>query len=270
MICRFVKPGDRVSQFDNICEVQSDKASVSITSRYDGFIRKLHYKIDEIALIGEPLVDIELDEENVIEKEQETKTVDTREGNDYRELEKRDDKANSERSTDIYSEKIQIIATPAVRRLATENNINLDDVIGTGKDGRVLKEDVLKHLEKFDSKKKIESVSQQTGKTIPIKKYSKHMWTTMTRSLVPSFSYLLSFFSLMYFFLLFYLLFPNLFSSTFCLLFLLIFSLFLSPFSLVFFIFFPNLFFSSFFFLLNNPTIKIKIYDFSEYTTLRL
>ncbi|XP_043673256.1 lipoamide acyltransferase component of branched-chain alpha-keto acid dehydrogenase complex, mitochondrial isoform X2 [Vespula pensylvanica] len=186
----FVKPGDRVSQFDNICEVQSDKASVTITSRYDGFIRKLYYKVDEIAFIGNPLVDIELNEENVVEKEQETKTVETREENENRELEKRDDKAISEYSKDIHSEKIQIIATPAVRRLATETNINLADVIGTGKDGRILKEDVLAHLEKFDSKKKIEDVSQQTGKTIPIKKYSKHMWTTMTQSLsIPHFVY---------------------------------------------------------------------------------
>lgn len=48
-----------MSQFDSICEVQSDKASVTITSRYDGIIRKLHYGLDEIARVGKPLVDIE-------------------------------------------------------------------------------------------------------------------------------------------------------------------------------------------------------------------
>lgn len=40
-----------------------------------------------------------------------------------------------------------VLATPAVRRVAREENIDLRQVRGSGRDGRVLKEDVLKFVE---------------------------------------------------------------------------------------------------------------------------
>ena len=59
-----MKPGDTVAQFDNICEVQSDKASVTITSKYDGVVTKLHYAVDDIAQTGDPLIDVEIEGES--------------------------------------------------------------------------------------------------------------------------------------------------------------------------------------------------------------
>lgn len=40
----FIKEGDVVKSFDRLCEVQSDKATVEITSRYDGKILKVHHE----------------------------------------------------------------------------------------------------------------------------------------------------------------------------------------------------------------------------------
>lgn len=48
----FVEPGAKIEEFDRICEVQSDKASVEITSRYSGVIKDLKYEVGQMALVG--------------------------------------------------------------------------------------------------------------------------------------------------------------------------------------------------------------------------
>ncbi|KAJ2706854.1 hypothetical protein FB645_001302 [Coemansia sp. IMI 203386] len=141
----FVKPGDKVSQFDKICEVASDKATVEITSRYDGVVRQLYYKENDIALVGKPIVDIEVESGGSEPAAAETPDsapapvgipdptpteisapAPTPVPKDY----------SVERTNDV------VYATPAVRRIARENGVDLRFVAGSGKGGRILKEDV--------------------------------------------------------------------------------------------------------------------------------
>ncbi|MGH0132815.1 UNVERIFIED_CONTAM: hypothetical protein FKN15_050679, partial [Acipenser sinensis] len=137
----YVKEGDTVSQFDSICEVQSDKASVTITSRYDGVISKLYYNVDDTAIVGKPLVDIETEAVKVGALEEDV-------------LEAPAVSHDEHTHQEIKGQKTT--ATPAVRRLAMENNIKLSEVVGTGRDGRILKEDILNYL------------SKQTGAILPL------------------------------------------------------------------------------------------------------
>ncbi|XP_039623228.1 lipoamide acyltransferase component of branched-chain alpha-keto acid dehydrogenase complex, mitochondrial [Polypterus senegalus] len=136
----YVKEGDTVSQFDSICEVQSDKASVTITSRYDGVIKKLYYSVDDTAFVGKPLVDIETDavKDGILEEDVVETPAVSHEEHTHQEIKGQ-----------------KTLATPAVRRLAMENNIKLSEVVGSGRDGRILKEDILNYL------------SKQTGAILP-------------------------------------------------------------------------------------------------------
>ncbi|KAJ2064857.1 hypothetical protein GGI17_000664 [Coemansia sp. S146] len=145
----FVKPGDKVSQFDKICEVASDKATVEITSRYDGIVKKLHYNDNDIALVGKPIVDIELDEQpsdaetiqpsaattQVTASPQAPEVIANQPPRDF----------TSDRTNDV------IYATPAVRRIAREHSVDLRFVEGTGKSGRILKEDIHRFVEHGES-----------------------------------------------------------------------------------------------------------------------
>ncbi|CAF0801121.1 unnamed protein product [Didymodactylos carnosus] len=127
----YVKVGDHVKQFDKICDVQSDKANVTITCRYDGQVMKLYHQINETANVGEPLIDIQLTQDGT-QQLHHTPIV--------------QDDTSEDRSSSTstgFTPTPQVLATPAVRRLAKDLQISLNDVQGTGKDYRILKEDVL-------------------------------------------------------------------------------------------------------------------------------
>ncbi|KAJ2107450.1 hypothetical protein GGI16_001523 [Coemansia sp. S142-1] len=157
----FVKPGDKVSQFDKICEVASDKATVEITSRYDGIVKKLHYNDNDIALVGKPIVDIELDEQLADAEAAQTPDATTQATASSPAPEATADQPprdfTSDRTNDV------IYATPAVRRIAREHSIDLRYVEGTGKGGRILKEDVHRFVEHGESPAKVAAASTIEG-----------------------------------------------------------------------------------------------------------
>lgn len=55
---RWAQEGEVVEEFTELCQVQSDKASVDITSRYAGIIRRLHHSPGDMVKVcshGRPL-----------------------------------------------------------------------------------------------------------------------------------------------------------------------------------------------------------------------
>lgn len=46
-----MQKGSRVEEFQKICEVQSDKAAVEITSRYAGVIKQLYYSAGDLVQV---------------------------------------------------------------------------------------------------------------------------------------------------------------------------------------------------------------------------
>lgn len=54
----FVKEGDKVKEMDNLCAVESDKASVELSSPFTGTIAKIHHGTQDLVKVGSALVDI--------------------------------------------------------------------------------------------------------------------------------------------------------------------------------------------------------------------
>jgi 2-oxoisovalerate dehydrogenase E2 component (dihydrolipoyl transacylase) len=170
----FVQEGDQVNQFDRVCEVQSDKATVEITSRYDGLITSLEHNAGDMVKVGTPLLFIESDDENAVSKNLHTASTQAQPMEDDEKLKIPSIASQYRLSTDSHDEADQIMSaletsttasngskeqgsprgltgrasskvltSPAIRKLATEYSLDLSTIVGTGPNGRVLKGDVL-------------------------------------------------------------------------------------------------------------------------------
>jgi len=139
-----VKEGDQIKQFQPIVEVLTVKVNVEIPSPFTGKIKKILAKEKEVVKVGSPIAIVEVEgvaeeKPKVEEKKPETLV------------------SASQKVTEQVPAKpsAEILATPAVRRLARELGVDLSLVKGTGPGGRITEEDVKRFAEE---KKKLEVV----------------------------------------------------------------------------------------------------------------
>ena len=149
---RFVEPGSMVEEFDVLVEVQSDKASVEITSRYAGRVAEHCYKVGEVAKVGSALCRIEVQGAEATPDESEPSVTEAAaaEG-EAAEGGVEATVASSAGPAPITDGQGARLATPAVRRIVREHGVDINRVSGTGKAGRVTKEDVQAHLASLSS-----------------------------------------------------------------------------------------------------------------------
>lgn len=148
MYRRSIKPKASVQAFDPLCEVQSDKASVEITSPYDGVVKEILVNEGEVAKVGAGLCLIEVDEELVDGVEEEASRPPQKvEEPAEPPTRRRHPLDPSFSKTDKHAESDNVLATPSVRHLARTKGVDLAKLVpGSGKSGRIEKMDVEAHL----------------------------------------------------------------------------------------------------------------------------
>jgi pyruvate dehydrogenase E2 component (dihydrolipoamide acetyltransferase) len=145
-----VDEGDEIEKDQVVVEVETDKAVTEMPSPAAGTIEKIHHKEGDIVKVGETLItisDVE-DEEKISEREESVTVVG--ELPEYEEPEEEEIKAEEsleDEEEKEVEEKKKVLATPAVRRMAKERDIDLQKVEGTGPEGRITEEDLEKEKE---------------------------------------------------------------------------------------------------------------------------
>ena len=110
-----VSEGDEIEAWADVVEVQSDKSTVNIQSPKEGIIKKIHHEVGDTVLVGATLVDIDYPGE----------------GDDDEEVE-----------DEVKEEVKKIMATGKIKKLAEKLGVALENVSGSGKNGRITEADV--------------------------------------------------------------------------------------------------------------------------------
>jgi len=194
-----IKEGDFINEDQSVADVSTDKALVEITAMHTGRVNKLYYQQGDIAKVHTPLFSIDIEGESESDSDSESESG---AGIHIAESEKNtavDVTKNADESA-LNPEKVKIqnnaLATPAVRRIARENNLDLSLVPSSGKDGRVLKDDVLNYLsaDAVSTKAVVKTPSlevTQLDYIEPIKGIKAIMAAAMSESVatIPHFTY---------------------------------------------------------------------------------
>ena len=154
-----VKPGDKVQEDDILCEVQNDKAVVEIPSPVEGTVEEILVEEGTVAVVGDVLIrfdapgyeDLKLkgedhgDDSSATTEAQVQITAEQGQAVDKGadEKEKTVPAGEPASTTDV---KTRIIAMPSVRKFAREKGVDIQNVTGSGNNGRVLKEDIEAYL----------------------------------------------------------------------------------------------------------------------------
>lgn len=139
------KVGDEVKKGEPICEIETEKSLDELEAPESGILRKIVIPDGSVAKVNQIIAIIAEADEPLPEKLPVEEVAPKPEvvGEEVAEA--------KEPEVVIREERIKI--SPIAKKLAQEHGINLEEIKGMGPDGRIVKEDVLKAIEKAEQEK---------------------------------------------------------------------------------------------------------------------
>ncbi len=139
----FKKAGDSVAVDEMLCELETDKVTVEVPSPVAGTLSEIVVAEGETVGVNALLAQISEGAEAADPKKDAPKKAEAKKEADP-EPEPEDDKAKPQEAGPEETKPRDPEDAPSAKKLMAEKGIDRDAVTGTGKDGRVMKEDVLK------------------------------------------------------------------------------------------------------------------------------
>lgn len=152
-----VKVGDRVSEYDPVCEVNTAKVTAEVPSVHDGIITEILVKEGETVDVGVPIYKIDVD--GAVPSAAATTESSA--------SEQETEESVKQEKPDMPKQEAGGRLSPVVMRLIGEHNINIADLEGSGFNGRITKKDVEKYLADGPVKQ-TEPVQQTVVKSEPV------------------------------------------------------------------------------------------------------
>lgn len=127
------KVGDKVSRDENLVDLETDKVVLEVPSPVDGVLSDIMFNTGDTVGSGDLLAKIS---QGVSAEPQKTEKEEKSAKKEEMEVSERESISKEDKST-----------SPVVRRMMAENDLKAGQIQGTGKDGRITKEDVLSYIE---------------------------------------------------------------------------------------------------------------------------
>lgn len=144
-----IKPGDTVKKYEPLCEVTTDKVNAEVPSTVEGTVTELVAREGDTLAVGELICYIET-------RVRGAKAA-AAQPDDMKETASETPAAESPKTNVALASKDSVVNStakaagkrysPAVMRLAQENNIDVTQIEGTGREGRITRKDVLAFIE---------------------------------------------------------------------------------------------------------------------------
>ncbi|MEO2279482.1 dihydrolipoyllysine-residue acetyltransferase [Pseudoalteromonas pernae] len=162
-----VTEGDDIKEDQPVCDVMTDKALVQIPAKYDGKVMKLYYQKGDIAKVHSPLFQMEIAGSGVGATAGATASASSDNATESQSTAPATT-ANANKPSSEPVAQGKALASPAVRRRARELDIDISTVPGSGKNGRVFKEDIEKFVSSKDSAQSATPANTSVAPSAPV------------------------------------------------------------------------------------------------------